>query len=537
MTVAGGRWLARRAMLAYRQFRPWPASRRRRRYALEQAQQSEVLGGFAWRIEALLKAFATPAKSLGRLDAEAAATLIAAASDVALVIDEHGVIRDVSFHSEALARDLDPEASWIGRPWVDTVSPDSRAKTAAVLREATGAAAPRWRHLNHPQLDHTQANHGTGQLPVLYSAVRLGDAGRVVAFGRDLRALSDLQQRLVHAQQSLEQDYARLRHVELRYRLLFQMSSEAVLILDAATLKVIEANPAAHQLFGQAIRRIMARGLIQAFDAPGAEAVQALLNTVRVAGRADDVRAHLAIGGDAGARGADLVVAASLFREDNVSLFLVRLAAAEAEATVSATSAQMLRLVEHAPDGFVVIETDGRIVTANAAFLDLAQLASEEAARGESLERWLGRQGVDVDVLLANLRQRGVVRLFQSVVRGEFGATADVEVSAVALVNAGQPCFGLAIRNIGRRLSAEPATMLPRSVEQLSELIGRVSLKELVRQSTDVIERLCIEAALRMTGDNRASAAEMLGLSRQSFYVKLRRYGLGDLAHDADEPG
>jgi DNA-binding NtrC family response regulator len=66
-------------------------------------------------------------------------------------------------------------------------------------------------------------------------------------------------------------------------------------------------------------------------------------------------------------------------------------------------------------------------------------------------------------------------------------------------------------------------------VEQLTELVGRVSLKDLVRETTDVIERLCIEAALELTRDNRASAAEMLGLSRQSLYVKLRRYGLGDL--------
>jgi DNA-binding NtrC family response regulator len=74
-----------------------------------------------------------------------------------------------------------------------------------------------------------------------------------------------------------------------------------------------------------------------------------------------------------------------------------------------------------------------------------------------------------------------------------------------------------------------------RSVEQLTELIGRVPLKDLVREATDVIERLCIEAALQLTGDNRASAAEMLGLSRQSLYVKLRRYGLGDLGSDTDE--
>ncbi len=51
-----------------------------------------------------------------------------------------------------------------------------------------------------------------------------------------------------------------------------------------------------------------------------------------------------------------------------------------------------------------------------------------------------------------------------------------------------------------------------------------------MRESTEVIERLAIEAALELTNDNRASAAEMLGLSRQSLYVKLHRYGIGDLA-------
>ena len=32
----------------------------------------------------------------------------------------------------------------------------------------------------------------------------------------------------------------------------------------------------------------------------------------------------------------------------------------------------------------------------------------------------------------------------------------------------------------------------------------------------------------------RANAAEMLGLSRQSLYVKLRRYGIGDLGPDEE---
>jgi DNA-binding NtrC family response regulator len=104
-----------------------------------------------------------------------------------------------------------------------------------------------------------------------------------------------------------------------------------------------------------------------------------------------------------------------------------------------------------------------------------------------------------------------------------------VEISAVAAREGESSSFGLVIRDVGRRhIASEPAGSgsTPRSIEQLTELVGRVPLKEVIRESSDVIERLCIEAALELTGDNRASAAEMLGLSRQSLYVKLRRHGL-----------
>jgi transcriptional regulator PpsR len=96
-------------------------------------------------------------------------------------------------------------------------------------------------------------------------------------------------------------------------------------------------------------------------------------------------------------------------------------------------------------------------------------------------------------------------------------------------VNAGsQRCLGFTIRDVGRRLGIETRASkeLPRSASQMTELVGRLPLKDIVRETTDLIEQLCIEAALELTGDNRASAAEMLGLSRQSLYIKLRRFGI-----------
>jgi transcriptional regulator PpsR len=184
----------------------------------------------------------------------------------------------------------------------------------------------------------------------------------------------------------------------------------------------------------------------------------------------------------------------------------------------------------------VVTDREVRVVSANSAFAEMAQLTNPEQANGKALERWLGRPGIDLNVLVAKLRQNETVRMFATVLRGEHGAVTDVEVSAVPLQVEAVVSFGFAIRDVGRRLSpsARSDRELPRSADQLTELIGRVPLKDLVRETSDVIERLCIEAALNLTGNNRASAAELLGLSRQSLYVKLRRFGLADASDDTE---
>ncbi len=459
--------------------------------------------------------FSAPRTSLGSLDPEAAARLVAAAADVALVVDRKGVIRDLALNSDELASE--ECRRWIGKPWVETVTVESRGKVEALLNEAAAGGVPNWRQVNHPS---TQG----ADVPILYSAIKAGSAGRVIAVGRNLRAVSALQQRLVEAQQSLERDYARLRHAETRYRLLFQMASEAILIVDAATQRVVEANPAALRLLGNGARAVVGKPFPEGFDARSTRALQSLLQKARSAGRADEVRARLADGKR------EFLVAASLFRQGAAAHFLVRLTSTQGAPAPGPLAAQsaLLRALEASPDGFVVTEPDGRVMAANRAFLDMVQAASEEQVRGRSLDDWFGRPGADLSVLLANLRQHGAVRLFATTLRGELGLVTEVEISAVSVAEAEEPCLGFAIRSVGRRLAAATprSGQLPRSPEQLAELIGRVPLKEIVRETTDVIERMCIEAALRLTGDNRASAAEMLGLSRQSLYVKLNRFGI-----------
>ena len=75
---------------------------------------------------------------------------------------------------------------------------------------------------------------------------------------------------------------------------------------------------------------------------------------------------------------------------------------------------------------------------------------------------------------------------------------------------------------------ARSADDLVRTAENLVGMIGRVPMKDMVRDTTDVIERMCIEAALKLSLNNRALTARVLGLSRQALYLKMRRFGIDD---------
>lgn len=455
-----------------------------------------------------------------RLDADTVSRLITAAADVVLVIDAQGVIQDAAFGNEELMGH--GHSQWMGKPWSQTVTEESRPKVAAMLRDLGTDKGPKWRHLNQ------HAGDGT-ELPLSYSLVRVADssAAHAIAFGRDLRPQAALQQKLVTAQRSMERDYWHLKHVETRYRLLFQVSSEALLILDAHTEKLEDSNPVAQILFGEALAK-PGWNLAHSLDKRSNTALSEVFSGLRASGQASPIDIRLLH------NNSEVSVSVSLFRQEQSSHFLLRLVPknqlAETSALV-ATKQVLTEVMESAPDAFVVTDLVGNVLTANRAFLQLAQVSNEALVRGESLERWLGRAGVDLSVLLSNLRQRDVVRLFATRMRGDYGSTTDVEISAVAVTTGEQRCLGFTIRDVGLRLASEvkPSRELPRSTDQMTELVGRVPLKDIVRETTDLIEQLCIEAALELTGDNRASAAEMLGLSRQSLYVKLRRFNIGDL--------
>lgn len=467
--------------------------------------------------------FKTPERHLVGLDAEMTGQLLASSNDISVVVDDGGVILDVSFGDRSTLAEV--LGDLVGQDWLDTVTPDSRAKIHDLLAITAETAPSRWRQVNHPGGDEVD-------VPVLYRALTRNEDGHLIVVGRDMRPTFELQQQLLDVQHSMERDYARLHQAETRYRMLFTLAAEGILIVDAHSRRVVEANPAAGRLFERPVGKIVGSAFPTGFDEAGTALVEEHLAQVKAAGNGEEIHPHLSL-----ESGVMVRLRATLLRREDGLFFLVRLSPFESGGEDSLHN-PLIEVVRRSPDAFVVTDPKGEVLAANQAFMELAEVGSEMQVRGQPLDRWIGRSGVDFELLRKNLSKRTQLRQFVTTLRPEYGDPIDIELSGVAALDAKQPCLGFVIRRSGRKTESrapKPDEPLAGSIQDMTELIGRVPLKDLVRETSDIIERLCIEAALKTTQGNRASAAELLGLSRQSLYVKLRRYGLSDFAAGGDD--
>ena len=463
-----------------------------------------------------------PRGRLAGLDARVAARVVAAAGDIAMIIDRDGVICDMALSNDEMVRD--GAQSWLDQRWSDTVTLESRHKVDELLREALAQGQTQWREINQITGTHNS-------LMMRYLAVDAGQDGRVIAIGRDERAISVMQRRLLEAQQAMEHDYSRLRDAEVRYRLLLQVSGEAVFIVDPATKKIVDANPTAEGVVGGVGAKLAGEAFVKLFDAASQDEVSLLLSNVQSSARASSAEVRFAGHEEA------FQISAVLFRQGGVPHCMVCATPSGApDGAVAQSGVNILAVLAQLPEAFVVTDNALKILMVNAPFLDLVRIPNEAQALGQSLNQFLGRTGSDRNILIDSLRSHGSLRNFSAILRTEFDQPEEVEVSAVSVPEGGSAYFGFTFRPVrrgaGDRSSKTPE--LGRSVEQLTELVGRMKLKELVRETTDIVERLCIEAALDLTKNNRAYAAEILGLSRQSLYSKLHRFGLANIADNGN---
>ncbi len=428
---------------------------------------------------------------------ELAKTFVALSGDIALVIDGEGVIRAVE---QGDSGTIAPAAAqWVGQPWIDTVSGDTRGKIQRLLEDATREGVARRREVNHT------LQPGVS-IPIAYTAIRLGENGPVLAVGRDMRAIAAIQQRFIDSQQDMERGYWHTRQAELREQLLEQVATDAVMAVDPESLSILAANPAAAALFSATGEQLVGRNATSGFAHVSRGAIGELLATARAKGQSGEIRARLL-----GAVTSPNVSAIS-FRADDGMRLLVRLRMASPAHGMS---------IANAGDGprhaVVVTDSTGRITMSNPAFLDMVRLGSDSDAKGRSLGEWMGDATSPLDAIIDRVRRHGVVGSVATTARVMGGTVRPVGIAAALLTEGDQECIGFTIEAAAAQGTAwrlPVADDMHHGLEALAMQLGDLPLVALVRDAAALAERHFIALALRRVEGDVDAAALLLGIDR-----------------------
>ena len=447
--------------------------------------------------------------------------VVLAASDIALHIDENGVILAVMLNSRSDGfGNLD---HWAGRPVTDFLTEESIAKFEEA--HATFLAGGDLRK----QFEMNHHDNASWEFPVRYAFVRLGDSDNALLIGRDLRPVAEAQQQLVQAQIALEKGYEARREFDARYRVLLNSVREAVVFVSVRDGRVKDLNDPAAALLGMGREQLSGAPFVNAFkDRSSGELIESLLN----ASIADGDQG-LTVPSLSGRR--QLRIRPTVFRAAGERVVLCRIeAVGDDQAGDDALTGGLVSLFRDGSDAILFTDAKGVITAANDAFLELVDAAHASSVKGRSLADFLHRGQIDLSMLLDNSKRSGQMRIYSTKLVNDFGSRLSAEISAAWITTGAQPVAAFIIRDVSRvEAVRQPAAAgSEESSRNVMELVGSATLKEIVAETTDVVEKMCIETAVNLTRNNRVAAAEMLGLSRQSLYVKLRKYGLLNKGHD-----
>jgi len=452
--------------------------------------------------------------SIPMIQPEFLGSILATASDIALVVSDTEIVHSILLNESE--QNFGNLSHWQGKPIWDFLTVDSVPKLRSALDLIkSGATIMHSIEINHQ-------DQAKWQFPVRYSVHRLGDDGHVLLLGRDLRSVSEIQQQLVEAQLTIERSYEQRREQDVHYKMLFATGVDPVFFVSAFDGRIDDANPAAHALFGVSDGDLRSKNFYDLISHAGSSSdFLESLTAAAVSKTPIDVTLGL------DARSAKAMLRPFIYRASGRRIILCRISVAhKAETSENALMTGLMSLYSHGADAIVFTNSDGVIQYANESFLELINVPDFSIIRGRSLVDYLARGQIDLAVMLENVRRSGQMRVYSTKLKNDFGRQTGVEVSISRPDGVDNGYVAFVIRDSIRTEASRNSSDTPNEVQsgaKVSELVGSATLKEIVSETTDIIEKICIETAIDLTGNNRAAAAEMLGLSRQSLYVKLRK--------------
>ncbi len=446
-------------------------------------------------------------------------SLIEHAADVSVFVDADLIIQAIAVNPSAAS--LGCLDHWAGRPFSQFLADESKLKFNSRIEtlRADDSGLPIRIELNH-------VDNATWDFPVSYSVHRL-DTGGFLLLGRDMQAVAELQRSLVNEQLARERDYQRLRAEEAYFRVVLDNSETAMVLVDPRQGRIRDLNRPAAALLGTVAQSLSGSVFAQCFEGRRREELAEVLQS---SAASDDTR-----GVDVVCRrnGRSLQLFPQYFRAASDLVMLCRIVGASDGVEDGDATWFLGELFANSTDAIVLTDSKGLIREANEAFLVMADAAQLRNIRNQSFSDLLSRGAIDFKLICEAADQETRLRSYTTQIVSPIGTRTSVDLSAVRLREGnGGAGYGLILRDVTRRealdADAGPLVISEDAMKHMMDLVGTASLKELVSATSDVVEKMCIETALQLTSNNRVAAADMLGLSRQSLYVKLRKHGFID---------
>lgn len=446
-----------------------------------------------------------------------------ASADISFVLDDMGSIQNVYSVNENLAKYIPDDL--IGKKWLDIVEPDSKTKVQRLLSDANSSTISKFRQVN------MIGNERNITLPMMCASIKTLSNKKIVVIGRDLTEAAKLQQSLVAAQKVISQNYLQITQLEERFQSIFEIGTESIIIVRADDpYPIVEMNRNAIKQLLLAKNNCIGKSLLSLLPANELSNAITFLRGVQ---DSDEPKIFKTVFSS----GESVQISATSFINGGLPYLLLNLKPLDLDKASGLLEPDSLtvKAIENNAYGFIVCTPEGLILKANKAFNKLSSTKGEQDLIGTNIRNYLGPETADFDLMMQALQGKPSS---QSCISSISNASSSIKLVDISAVSVAQPhaCIGMIFRQVDSRQNkgARIDKKLVRSSQELSMLVGKVPLKDILAETTDLIEQLCIKAALDLTKDNRVSASEILGLSRQSLYIKLRKYGLVDSSKDID---